>query len=100
MEKYFGRLNRYAENVQLPIDNIASEHAICFNMVVRNRWLFSDTQSGVHASALIYSFLQTAKDRGIELYIWLLRVLRGLSAPEHIETLLLWNLSELRGTAA
>ena len=62
-------------------------------------WLFSDTQAGAHASATIYSLVQTAKANRVEPYSWLRRVLRDLPAaqtPEQIEALLPWNLPELK----
>jgi hypothetical protein len=57
--------------------------------------LFSDTPAGAHASALIYSLVQTAKANGLEPYTWLRRVLRLLPAArtvEDYEALLPWNL--------
>ena len=47
-----------------------------------------------HASAVIYSFVQTAKANGLEPYTWLRRVLRDLPAAqsvEAVEALLPWN---------
>ena len=102
MKKYWSRLTRYTERGELPIDNNACENAIRPFVVGRKGWLFSDTQAGAHASATIYSLVQTAKANGIEPYSWLRRVLRDLPAaqtPEHIEALLPWNLPELRTKA-
>lgn len=99
MKKYWSRLNRYTERGELPIDNNACENAIRPFVVGRKGWLFSDTQAGAHASATIYSLVQTAKANGIEPYSWLRRVLRDLPAaqtPEQIEALMPWNLPELR----
>ena len=61
----------------------------------RKAWLFSDTPAGSHASAVIYSLVQTAKANGLEPYTWLRRVLRDLPAAktvEEVEALLPWNL--------
>ena len=99
MKKYWSRLNRYTERGELLIDNNACENAIRPFVVGRKGWLFSDTQAGAHASATIYSLVQTAKANGIEPYSWLRRVLRDLPAaqtPEQIEALMPWNLPELR----
>ena len=61
----------------------------------RKAWLFSDTSAAAHASAVIYSIVQTAKAIGLEPYTWLRRVLRDLPAAktvEAVEALLPWNL--------
>ena len=64
-------------------------------MIGRKNWLFSDTPAGAHASAVIYSLMQTAKANGVEPYTWLRRVMRELPAAktvEDVEALLPWNL--------
>ena len=61
----------------------------------RKAWLFSDTQAGARASALIYSLIETAKANNVEPYLWLRHVLRALptaTTVEHVEALLPWNL--------
>lgn len=63
-------------------------------MVGCKAWLFSDTPDGTHASAVIYSLVQTAKANGLEPYVWLRRVMRDLPAAktvEDVEALLPWN---------
>lgn len=89
------QLTRYTERGDLPIDNNAAENKIRPFVVGRKAWLFSDTPAGAHASAVIYSLVQTAKANGLEPYAWLRRVLRDLPAAktvEAIEALLPWNL--------
>lgn len=57
-------------------------------------WLFSDTPKGAHASALIYSLIETAKANGQEPYAWLRHVLERLpqaTTVEALEALLPWN---------
>ena len=64
-------------------------------MIGRKAWLFSDTPAGAHASAVIYSLVQTAKANALEPYTWLRQVLRDLPAArtvEEVEALLPWNL--------
>lgn len=95
MKKYWSRLTRYTERGNLPIDNNRCENAIRPFVVGRKGWLFSDTQNGAHASAVIYSLVQTAKANGLEPYVWLRRVMRDLPAAktvEDVEALLPWNL--------
>ena len=94
MHKYWPRLTRYTERGDLPIDNNRCENAIRPFVVGRKAWLFSDTPAGAHASALIYSLVQTAKANALEPYAWLRRVLRDLPAAktvEDVEALLPWN---------
>ena len=57
--------------------------------------MFCDTPAGAHASAVIYSLIETARANGLEPYTWLRRVMRELPAAqsvEAIEALLSWNL--------
>lgn len=95
LQKYWQRLVRYTERGDLPIDNNRCENAIRPFVVGRKAWLFSDTPAGAHASAVIYSLLQTAKANGIEPYLWLRHVLRKLPAAQtvdEVEALLPWRL--------
>lgn len=60
----------------------------------RKGWLFSDTPAGAHASAVLYSLLETAKANNREPYAWLRFVLERLplaKTVEDIEALLPWN---------
>ena len=95
MHDYWGKLIRYIERGDLPIDNNRVENAIRPFVIGRKAWLFSDTPAGAHASAVIYSLLQTAKANGHEPYAWLRHVMRNLPAAktlEEFEALLPWNL--------
>ena len=94
MNNLWSRLTRYTERGDLPIDNNRCENAIRPFVMGRKAWLFSDTPAGAHASAVIYSLVQTAKANGLEPYAWLRRVLRDLPAAttvEAVEALLPWN---------
>jgi transposase len=96
LQKYWSRLIRYTERGDLPIDNNRCENAIRPFVVGRKAWLFSDTPAGAHASAVIYSLLQTAKANGVEPYLWLRYILRKLPAAktvEDVEALLPWNVT-------
>jgi transposase len=95
LQKYWDRLVRYTERGDLPIDNNRCENAIRPFVVGRKGWLFSDTTAGAHASAVIYSLVQTAKVNGWEPYVWLQHVLRDLpktKSVDEVEALLPWNL--------
>lgn len=95
MANLWSRLTVYTQRGDLPIDNNRCENAIRPFVIGRKAWLFSDTPAGAHASAVIYSLVQTAKVNGLEPYAWLRRVIRDLPATktvEDVEALLPWNL--------
>ena len=94
MQRYWHGLSRYTERGDLPIDNNRVENAIRPFVVGRKSWLFADTAAGAHASAVVYSLVQTAKANGLEPYAWLRRVMRDLpkaTTVEDVEALLPWN---------
>lgn len=94
MDNQWPRLVRYVERGDLPIDNNPVENSIRPFVVGRKAWLFSDTQAGAHASAIIYSLVETAKGCGLEPYSWLLHVLNHLplaKTADAYEKLLPWN---------
>lgn len=91
------RLVRYIERGDLPIDNNACENAIRPFVIGRKAWLFADTPAGAHASAVIYSLVETARANGREPYAWLLYVLERLPLAKDvdaIEALLPWNVHD------
>lgn len=94
MQNYWNKLIRYTERGDLPIDNNRCENAIRPFVVGRKAWLFSDTPAGAHASATIYSLVETAKANGVEPYTWLRHVLEHLPAAQsadEFDKLLPWN---------
>ncbi len=96
MHERWSMLTRYTERGDLPIDNNRCENAIRPFVIGRKAWLFSHTTAGAHASAVIYSLIETAKANGVEPYTWLCCVLRDLPAAktvEDVEALLPWNFS-------
>ena len=92
----WGRLVRYVEGGNLPIDNNRAENAIRPFVIGRKNWLFSDTPKGATASAQIYSLIETAKANGQEPYAWLRHILERLPTAQSVEdyeALLPWNCS-------
>lgn len=91
------KLMRYIDRGDLPIDNNPCENAIRPFVVGRKAWLFSSTQAGARASALIYSIIETAKANGREPYAWLCYVLERLPLAKNvdeIEALMPWNTTD------
>lgn len=91
------RLIHYVERGDLPIDNNRAENAIRPFVVGRKAWMFSDTQAGARASAMIYSLVETAKANSIDPYSWLRLLARRVPAATSLEdyvALLPWNLHD------
>jgi len=65
------RLTVYVENPEIPLDNNAAENAIRPFVVGRKNWLFAATQDGAHASATLYSLIESAKANGHDAYRYL-----------------------------
>jgi transposase len=96
LDKYWPRLVRYCEDGRLPIDNNPAENAIRPFVIGRKNWLFSATPKGAHASAAIYSLIETTRANGLEPYHYLRHVLKELpkaQSVEDYERLLPWNLT-------
>jgi len=89
-------LRRYCDDGRLPISNIQSEHVAKAIAVPRKNFLFADTPAGAHASAMIYSLLETAKinKQHPQRYLSvLLTELPNAQTAEEIESLLPWNIT-------
>jgi transposase len=59
------KLERYCEDGQLNIDNNRAERAIKPFVIGRKNWLFSNTERGANASAMLYSMIESAKANGL-----------------------------------
>ncbi|MFT5421282.1 MAG: transposase [Candidatus Endobugula sp.] len=55
------RLVAYLDDGRRPIDNNRAENSIRPFVIGRKNWLFSNSQAGAHASANLYSLIETAK---------------------------------------
>jgi transposase len=64
-------LTVYLEDGRLSPDNNLAENAIRPFAVGRKNWLFSGSPRGAHASAILYSLIETAKANDIEPYQYL-----------------------------
>ena len=54
-----------------PIDNNASERAICSFTIGRKNWMLSKSQTGAKASANLYCLVETAKVNKFNVYDYL-----------------------------
>lgn len=90
------RLIRYLEDGRLEVSNVLCENAIRPFVVGRKAWLFSDTPAGAHASAKLYSIVETVKAAGLEPYAYLRHIFEKLPQAvtlADIEALLPWNVA-------
>jgi transposase len=69
--KNWPSLIRYLENGHIPPDNNAAENAIRPFVLGRKNWLFAGHPKGAHASAALFSLIETAKATGLKPYFYL-----------------------------
>lgn len=89
------KLVRYVENGSWPISNNLCENAIRPWVVGRKGWLFADTVAGAHASANLYSLIETCRANGVEPYrylAWLFKKLPLAATADEYTALLPWNM--------
>jgi len=77
-QKVFDRAVRFVDHPLLTPDTNAVENAIRPFVVGRKNWLFSGSPGGAHASAGIYSVIETAKANGHEPYAYLCHLFENL----------------------
>ncbi len=81
------KLTVYIKDGRLPIDNNLTENAIRPFVVGRKNFLFCDTVTGAHASANLYSLVETAKANGIEPYAYLRSIFTDLPQTTTVEAI-------------
>jgi len=89
-------LQGYLQDGRLPISNILAEHVAKAIAIPRKNFLFSDTPQGAHASARIFSAIETARTNGHHPWKYLSVLLTELpNAQNHsaIEGWLPWNVT-------
>ncbi len=94
LDKQWPVLIRYVDDGILPISNSRAENAIRPFVIGRNAWLFADTPAGAHASAALYSLVETAKANRLEPYHYLKHLFTEIpkaTCAEDFERLLPWN---------
>jgi transposase len=60
------KFTAFLDHADMPLDNNAMEQAIRPFTIGRKNWLFAGSPRGAHASAFIYSIIETAKANGLE----------------------------------
>lgn len=94
------RLVGYLNDATLPIDNNRAENSIRPFVIGRKNWLFANSQAGAHASANLYSLIETAKANDLEPYAYLKQVFTLLpqaKSLEDIAALLPWSVKPVIG---
>lgn len=89
------QLNTFLDDGHIPLDNNAAENAIRPFVVGRKGWLFSGSPRGAHASATLYSLVETAKANGLEPRAYLAFLFERLPeamTPAAVQALLPQNL--------
>jgi transposase len=72
------KMQPFLNNPLVPIDNNRTERCIRPFVIGRGNWMFSQTPKGAHASATIYSLIESAKANGIEPFSYLSLIFKEL----------------------
>ena len=78
-------MTRYLDHSLLTPDNNGVENAIRPFVVGRKNWLFSNTPSGAHASAGLYSLIETAKANNHEPYKYFCHIFEMIPKAKTLE---------------
>ncbi|WP_040290606.1 IS66 family transposase, partial [Alicyclobacillus hesperidum] len=65
------KLTVFLEDGHLELDNNRSERSIKWFVIGRKNFLFANTPRGARASAIAYSLVETAKENGLDPYLYL-----------------------------
>lgn len=96
--KCWSGLTQYLKNGHIPIDNNGAENGIRPFVIGRKNWMFCDTVNGAHASARLYSIIETAKANGLEPYQYLRHLFTELPkavCETDVQKLLPWRIDPL-----
>lgn len=77
-------LRTFLTNPIIPLDNNAAERSIRPFCLGKKNWVMIDTIQGAHASAIIYSIVETAKANDLKIYDYLKYLLEEL--PKYVTT--------------
>lgn len=90
------KLAAFLKDGRLELDNNRSERSIKPVVIGRKNWLFANTPKGAHASAVIYSVMETAKANGLNPYYYLRHLFEqlpnmDLADEQALDKLLPWS---------
>jgi len=71
LDGQWDKLITFLEDGEVPIHNNLAENKIRPFVIGRKNWIFSDSVQGAHASAALYSLMETAKANDLELSMYL-----------------------------
>ena len=86
----------YLDDGRFELDNNRSERSIKPFVIGRKNWLFANTPLGAHASARLYTLIESAKANGVEPRAYLEHIFKELptcQSLEDYEALLPWKLT-------
>jgi transposase len=95
LREQWPKLVRYLENGDWPASNNFCENSIRPFVVARKGFLFADTVAGAHASANLFSLIETCKANGIDAYrylTWLFERLPLAKTADEYEALVPWRM--------
>jgi transposase len=92
----WSKLVVFLEDGNLELDNNRSERSIKPFVIGRKNFMFSNTPRGARASAITYSLVETAKENGLDPYLYLKYLFERLpniqlEDPEALRSLLPWS---------
>jgi transposase len=79
------KLTVFSKNGKVPIDNNFMENKIRPFVIGRNNWMFATSPEGAHASATLYSLVESAKANGVDPYEYLRLIFKELPKAKGIE---------------
>jgi len=74
----WAKMQVFLSNPLVPIDNNRTERCIRPFVIGRGNWMFAQTPKGAHASATLYSLIESAKVNGIEPFSYLSLIFKEL----------------------
>ena len=86
----------YLKDGRLEIDNNLTEQRIKPFVIARKNFLFSASVEGAHALCMHFSFVETAKQHGLDPFHYYNHILKNIplcKCLEDYEKLLPWNLT-------
>ena len=90
------KLIAFLDDGRLEIDNNRAERSIKPFVIGRKNWMFSNTSRGAKTSAVIYSIVETAKENGLDPFVYLKYVFEQINNIDPvdgnaIDSLLPWS---------